>query len=244
MKIPVGEKVTIDLWDPRKGRGMAKRFGSTLDLVQAASEYPLHKGDEALVVASRENFVQVIPANRFSRVLVGSHLNKVDEGALLRIVHALLVESERETGGIKSVPDLFQELARTPLKRALTEKKLRKACQSRHAPFEYWEAGDQVDFVALEAVEVPHDQKVVFDYAREHAFLTRDMLQAMTGWPDLRVDRILAYLHETARVRKDASYRTGTRYYFVDAHPGSGRSGVEGRARDPGLVRRKPGGKN
>ena len=54
MKVPVGSKVTVDLWDPTNKRGMVKHFDDTLTLLRAESDFPLNKGQSAVVVKSFE----------------------------------------------------------------------------------------------------------------------------------------------------------------------------------------------
>ena len=63
VKIPVGEKVEINLWNKKNKHGMVVYHHGTMDLCRAESEFDLKRGDIAYVVESYDSFVVVVPAN-------------------------------------------------------------------------------------------------------------------------------------------------------------------------------------
>lgn len=213
VKLAIGERVVIDLWDPDKKRGIAKHYGDTMDLVNAESEFELKVGDPTFIIKSHEGYVLLIPAdNDFTKMITDKGLT-IDVSGLTRKILEFLKKSEATTGGILSEEELLEKFMQTPLKYLITIDYLRKTLKLKNAPFEQIKQG-KLTYYALHPQDVTLDKQVLLQYSKNHAFLTIDMLQADYGWSDLRIQRILNYLVDSGRCRKDTSFIGGIRYFF------------------------------
>ena len=213
VKVPLGAKVIIDLWDTRKKKGMVKFYDDTQYLVRGMSDFKLEKGDRALVVESEESFVHVVPFDRFTSVLKENRIDKINYSKLAHLIFKILQERERETGGIMQKDDLYELFQRSTIKSILKKKHLKKAIKLEEVPVERLKIKG-VRYYALKPQLGSYDIQEVLKYAKDHSFITKEMIHKDKGWNNLRIERLLNYLVKYDYCRKDESYRTGIHYYF------------------------------
>ena len=213
VKLPVGARVTIDLWDPQKRQGIAKHFSDTLDLVRAESEFELKRGDNAIVVNSYDSYVMVIPENEYSKLIIQGGKN-LDLVGLNRVIYNLLKDQEKSTGGIMLVENILSYMLTTPLKYLITEDLIKKTVKIKGSLVELVKHAG-MNYVGVPVAELNADKQVLLNFAKTHEFVTMDMIQAETGWKDVRILRIMENLTITKRIRKESTYKDGVRYYFI-----------------------------
>jgi hypothetical protein len=214
MKIPVGTKVVIDLWDSVNRRGMVRHSGDTLSLLRAESDFPLVKGQSAIVVKSYENFAQVIPDDEFSNAIVetGNHV-KLDKEVLISYIHAHLQISIEEYGGILSILELFHFFKQTSLKEFITLDKLYKISKVQPKPFQCIEEGGNLYFILPDSERI-QDCRELMDLAKEDPILSISKIRHKTHWTDLRIQKTLNYMIEKKYCKFESSYKDGEIYYF------------------------------
>ncbi|QEE16388.1 hypothetical protein DSAG12_02218 [Promethearchaeum syntrophicum] len=214
VKVPVGEKVEINLWDSDKKRGIAKYFSSTMDLVRAESEFELNPGDTAVVVESYDSFIVVVPEDDYTKLLSGKNIENIDPVGLNRQIYKILKERMKETGGILSLDELWSILNRTSIQNILDKKDLKKAINIKDSPFDRIKVEGRV-YIALRPQENMEDIKLIVKFGREASFLTKNLIRTSFNWSDLRIERLLWYLIDQGSCRIENQFRTGTRYYFL-----------------------------
>jgi len=215
VKVPVGSVVKVDLWDSKKRRGMIKYNTNTMDLVRAESVFDLNKGDLALVIETHDSFVLVVPKDYYTDLIKDDNLTQIDIKRLVDIIFNILKEREEETGGILSFEELFSILKRTSIQHIITKKQLTKAIKQRKARFDRIKEGGVIH-ISLKPEDCIFDESIVLKLAKEHPYLTMDIIQREKNWSTLRANRLLAYFTEKKRCRKDSSYLTGERYFFFN----------------------------
>jgi len=100
VKIPIGKKVQIDFWNNKTGTGMVRFQSDHLEIVKGSSDFNFLKGESALVIESFENFIKIVPDDKFSRLLYGSNMKKIDLSELSSIIKDILDESKIDGGEI------------------------------------------------------------------------------------------------------------------------------------------------
>ena len=213
VKIPIGKEVKINLWDPKKKRGIVKFFSQTMDLVRAESEFALQKGDSAFVVESYDSFVVVVPEDEYTQVLQGHQLHGINIEGLNDLIYTLLKERRKETGGILSFDELWSIFKRSSILSIITKKHLKKAIKLRRSSFDRIKNEDGT-FVALKPQENLADIKQMVELVSNISYATKDFIQSSLGWSDLRIERTLDYLIKEGRCRIEESFRTGTKYFM------------------------------
>jgi hypothetical protein len=214
MKIPIGTKVTIDLWDSVNKRGMVKHSGDTLSLLRAESEFPLTKGQNAIVVKSYENFVEVIPDDHFSKAIMQSgNQIKLDKQTLIEFIFSHLHISIESTGGIVSILDLYHFFKQTSLSAFITLDRLYKISKMSSLPFECVADEGNIFFVLPESERgVDHDE--IIELSKKDLVLSISKIRHLLHWSDLRIRRTMSYLVEKKICRFESSYKDGELYYF------------------------------
>jgi len=215
VKVPIGKTVKVDLWDSKKKRGMVKYFTNTMDLVRAESEFELQKGSPAIVVESHDSFVLVVPKDKYTNLMKNGNATNLNYKGLAQEIYNLLKDRTEDLGGILSFEDLFSIFKRTSIQDILTKKQLKRATKLKDIPFERIRENG-ITFLALYPAEITCDEVMLLNFAKDYSFLTIDIVQSLLRWPDLRIKRMLEYLVEKGRCRKDENYRTGDRYYFLN----------------------------
>lgn len=213
VKVPVNKIVTVDLWDPVKKYGMVKYFTNTMDLVRAQSDFTLKKGDSAIVVESHPGFVQILPEDDFSTRVNWRSKKITDFKGMAHGIFNILKKSEKETGGILSFDEVFSELKQQTVRDIITKKHLVKIIATKDPSFDTIQQSNAT-FLALKATDAKDDETEILKLAEHREVMTIDTIQQLTKWSDLRIKRILDYLVEIGRCRKDSTYRKGLRYYF------------------------------
>ena len=138
VKVPIGKKVTVNLWDSKKQRGIVKYFTDTMDLVRAESEFSsLQKGDTALVVESHDSFVVIVPEDEYTQLLDGTRLDHINLKGVTRMIWKLLQERKEETGGILSFEEVWSIFRRSSIQNLITRKHLKRALKLRELPFDH-----------------------------------------------------------------------------------------------------------
>ena len=127
VKIPIGKKVQIDFWNNKTGTGMVRFQSDHLEIVKGSSDFNFLKGESALVIESFENFIKIVPDDKFSRLLYGSNMKKIDLSELSSIIKDILDENEKFNGGILSVDEIYNFLATTSIKFAIKKKHVKKS---------------------------------------------------------------------------------------------------------------------
>jgi len=214
VKVPPGKTVGIDLWDSKKKRGMVKYFTNTMDLVRAESEFDLQKGDNAIVVESHDSFVLIVPKDRYTNLLNDGNPKDINYKGLAQEIYNILKDRVEEQGGILTFEDVFSIFMRTSIQYILTKKHLKRALQNKDLPFDKIKENGII-YLALKPAEVKCDQVELINLARNHSYLSVDIIQNNLKWQDLRIMRMLEYLLRKGRCRKDEKYRTGERYFFL-----------------------------
>ena len=214
VKVPVGEKIEINLWDSDKKRGIAKYFTNTMDLVRTESEFDLKTGDIAIVVESYDSFNVVVPEDEYTNLLSGKYLNNIDPVGLNRLIYKILKERIKETGGILQFDELWSILKRTSIQNILDKKDLKKAITIRKSPFDRIKV-EGIVYVALRPNENVEDIKALVKFGTELSFITKNLIRTSFNWSDLRIERLLWQLMEQGSCRIENHFRTGTRYYFI-----------------------------
>lgn len=216
MKIPIGTKVTVDLWDSRNRRGMVKHTGDTLSLLRAESDFSLDKGQGAIVVKSYENFVKVIPADEFSKAISGTGKQvKVDKQVLVTFILAHLHISIESTGGITSILELFHFFKQTSLNAFITLDKLYKISKMPSLPFECIADEGNLFFVLPDSERIS-DCRDIMNLSKTDPVLSVGKIRHMLHWSDLRVRKTLKYMVEKNYCRFESSYKDGELYYFPE----------------------------
>ena len=210
VKVPIGKIVKVDLWDSIKRRGMVKYFTNTMDLVRAESEFNLNKGDSAIVVESHDSFVLVVPKDEYMDLLKGNSFNYKK---FIFLVFNILKDRMDETGGILSFEELFSIFKRSSIQDRIKKKHLVKVTKINNDYFDLIKFDDSV-FIVLKPATCLNDQNEILNFSRNKDYITIEMIHHSTSWSYLRISRILEYLKERGRCRKDTSFRTGDRYYF------------------------------
>ena len=165
VKVPMGEKVEIDLWNSKKNRGMVKYFTTTMDLVRAESEFILKKGDTAFVVETFDNFVVVVPEDEYSSLIHGSHFKDIDYKGLNHLIWKLLKDWEDATGGILSFEEIFSILRRTSIQAIITKKLLKKSLKHGKIPFDFIKKGAN-SFVSLKMEDITQDKTTLLNLSK------------------------------------------------------------------------------
>lgn len=217
VKVPVGEKIEINLWDSGKKRGIAKYFTNTMDLVRTESEFDLKPGDIAIVVESHDSFIVVVPEDEYTELLGGKNGKKIiiiDHVGLNRLIYKNLKERVKETGGILSFDELWSILKRTSIQNIVDKKDLKKAINIKNSPFDIIKVEGNV-YVALRPNENVEDLKTLVKFGTELSYITKNLIQTSFTWSDLRIERLLLHLIEQGSCRIENQFRTGTRYYFI-----------------------------
>ncbi len=214
VKVPVGERVMVDLWNERKNRGMIKYFTHTMDLVRAESEFDLKKGDKALVVESHDSFVVVVPENKYTAI-IGDKIQDIDHEGLSLLIYDLLNARLAETGGILTFEEVHSHFKRSPIQNIIDRGDLKKAVRLRNLPFDRIKK-HRVEYLAIKPEENLHDKDVILKLKKEVSVFTLEVAHKSTGWPEFRVSRMLTYLVQLGILRWENSYRTGNKYYFVE----------------------------
>jgi hypothetical protein len=217
VKIAVGERVTVDLWDDRKRRGLVKHYGDTMDLVNAESRFDLKKDDTALVIKSYFDFVEIVPLDEYTRILKGNNLSKIDIMGLSQLIYKLLKEKETICGCLLSIPDLMTEFTQTALGGILSEDDIKQAGRVSEIPLDLFKI-DKTFYIALKPIECTTDKQIILTYAKNHAYITVEELQTTLGWNEIRIQRLLNYLLSIEACRKETTFRSGIRYYFQNVN--------------------------
>ena len=213
VKVPVGETVKVDLWNPEKRSGMVKYFTNTMDLVRAESQFELQKDDNAIVVESYDSFVVIVPKDEYTSLLKGYNLKNLNLKGLPPIILKILKERKDETGGILSFEELFSILKRTSIQNVITKKHLKKVLSIKNNPFDTVKL-DNVTYVVMKPEENPEDQAEILKFSETHAYVMLEFLKRELQWSDIRLMKALDYLVEKGVCRREGSYRTGETYYF------------------------------
>lgn len=214
VKVPIGEKVTVNLWDSDKKRGLVKYFTHTMNLVNAESNFHLEKGDKAIVIKSFDSFVVVIPDDEYTEVLDISKNTKVDREGLSKIVSKTLLDWDDKSGGILSIMALLELIHKTSLKYFVDRKDLKKLRKVKERNFDIIKDGGDVYF-ALHTSKTSSDIVQLIDFAKRMDYINYAMVKSEFKWSKLRIERDLEYLASLGIFRTDESYRSGTRYYLI-----------------------------
>jgi hypothetical protein len=126
-----------------------------------------------------------------------------------------LRENEEETGGIMSFGEIIAIFDNTSIRGKVSIHHLKKLAKLRNFPIEYFKDED-IKYLGLIPSENSLDKQFILKYVKKYDFITKNILQADTNWADFRIERLLDYLVEEGRCRKDSDFRTGTRYYFLN----------------------------
>jgi hypothetical protein len=215
MKVPIGATVVVDLWNTARGNGMVRHETHTLNLVRAESDFRLDKGDRAIVIASTENFVKVIPKDDFAEILAPGSLEPCIEPLAARIA-GILRSSSGATGGIMSLDAVVDAIGKTSLRGLVTLEHVRKACKARERPFEEIHHDNDI-YLALKISDVPGDQAALLDVIRCQNGTSEAHLKIALQWNDVRFQRVVDHLVSRGLLRKDVSYKDGTRYFVPGA---------------------------
>ncbi|MFX1377293.1 MAG: hypothetical protein ACFFA0_15955 [Promethearchaeota archaeon] len=213
VKVPKGKVVKVDLWDSKKRRGMVKYNTNTMDLVRAESEFDLEKGDLAMVIESHDSFVLIVPKDKYTDLIKGENLKRIDVKRLVDVVFDILKEREEESGGILSFEEIYSILKRSSIQDIITKKQLTRAVNQKNARFDRIKEG-RVIYLALKPKVCTLDKSTVLKIAKEHPWLTLDIIERETNWSAMRIKRTLAFFIENKCCRKESSYLTGNRYFF------------------------------
>lgn len=215
VKIPIGSSVIVNLWNKKKKRGMVKYIRDTMYLIKAESEFEIDKGDDAIVVESYEGFVVIVPEDKFSKLINGKGLKAFDHEGFSQVIWEILDDRKKSNGGILSFEELFSVFKRSSIQAFLKKRDLKKILKRANPSFEIFKFNG-IQYVGLKPGELTHDIIDLLKFAEENEFITPDMIQTHLGWRDVRLSRMLEYLIRQNRVRKGESYKTGTRYYFIN----------------------------
>ena len=214
MKIPVGSRVTVDLWDPSNRRGMVKHSGDTMTLLRAESDFPLKKGQGAIVVKSFENFVRIIPDDDYSRAILQTEKKvKIDNDELVSFIYTQLVDNLESKGGILSILDFFHFFRQTSLNTFITLDKLYKISKKQSLPFQCIEEEGNLYFILPDS-ERTRDCRELMNLAKEDPVLSVLKIRFKMHWSDLRIQKTLNYMVEKKYCRFESSYKDGEVYYF------------------------------
>ena len=214
MKIPIGTKVTVDLWDSKNRRGMVKHSGDTLSLLRAESNFPVEKGQNAIVVKSFENFVEIIPDDEFSKAIMGTgNQIKLDKRTLIEFILTHLRVSIESTGGIVSILDLFHFFKQTSIGEFITLDRLYKISEMSSLPFQCIVDEGNLFFVLPDS-ERTSDFSDIMKLARKDPILSVGKIRHTLHWSDLRIRKTMQYLVEKKYCRYEDSYKDGEVYYF------------------------------
>ncbi|MHA1111807.1 MAG: hypothetical protein ACTSRJ_07070 [Candidatus Hodarchaeales archaeon] len=214
MKVPVGSKVTVDLWDPTNKRGMVKHFDDTLTLLRAESDFPLIKGQNAIVVKSFENFVRIVPDDEYSRAIQHTEKKvKLDKDELIPFIYSHLKDNLDPKGGIVSILELYHFFKQTSLNAFITLDKLYKISKIPSLPFQCIEEGGNLHFILPDS-ERTHDCSILIEIAKEDPALSISKIRNKLHWSDLRIRKTLNYMVEKNYCKRESSYKDGDIYYF------------------------------
>jgi hypothetical protein len=212
MKVPVGATVVVDLWNTARGNGMVRHETHTLNLVRAESDFRLDKGDRAIVIASTDNFVKVIPKDDFAEILAHGSLEPCIE-PLAAMIATVLRSGAGATGGIMSLDAVVEAFGKTSVRGLVTSEHVRKACRAKERPFEEFHHGNDI-YLALKVTDVPADQAAVLDVIRFQNGTSEARLKIALQWNDVRFQRVVDHLVGRGLLRKDVSYKDGIRYFL------------------------------
>ncbi len=215
MKVPVGAVVTVDLWDTTRGNGMVRHEAGTLDLIRADSEFPLDKGARAIVISSTDNFVRVIPKDSYSEILVPGTVEPQIDLLCLKI-KAILESAIASMGGILPLCAVQEAFGKSSVRNLVSIDHIRKACKAKDKPFDeiiYY--GEH--YLAIKQGDAIKDQAIVLDLFKSQEVISEADLRLSLQWSDVRLSRVLDILLR-AGLRKDVSYKDGTRYYLPKRH--------------------------
>jgi len=214
MKIPVGTKVTIDLWDSVNRRGMVIYSADTLSLLRAESDNHMKKGQYAIVIKSFENFVQVVPDDEFSLAIrnTGKSLS-LDHNILINFIWNHLKQNFESTGGIASILDLFHFFQQTSLNSFITLDVLYKISKTNPLPFECFEEEGNLYFI-LRELERINDSQTILNLAKNDQVLSITRIHQKTQWPELRIRKTLEYVIKKGYCKVQTSFKDGELYYF------------------------------
>ncbi|MBD3352607.1 MAG: hypothetical protein GF364_14055 [Candidatus Lokiarchaeota archaeon] len=214
VKIPVGEKVRVNLWDSDKKRGLVKYFTHTMNLVNAESDFRLEKGDTAIVIKSFDSFVVIIPEDKYSKILDVSQKTKVDRIGLSEVVTKILLDWDEKSGGILSIMELLELIHKTSLKYFVNRKDLKNLRKVKDRSYDIIKDSGDLYFV-LKPSKTSSDIVNVLKFAQSKDYINFQQLQTKFYWSKLRIERNLDYLVEEKIMRVATNYRSGTRYYLI-----------------------------
>jgi len=214
MKIPVGTKVTIDLWDSVNRRGMVKHSADTLSLLRAESDHHMKKGQNAIVIKSYENFVQIVPDDEFSIAIrdIGKFLH-LDQNILTSFIWNRLKQNFESTGGIASILDLFHYFQQTSLSSFITLDALYKISKINSLPFECLEEEGNLYFILRDS-ERMNDSQIILNLAKDDQILSITRIHQKTQWSELRIRKTLEYVKKKGYCKVQSSFKDGELYYF------------------------------
>ena len=213
VKVPIGSEVIVNLWNKKKKRGMVKYIRDTQYVVNAESEFDLTKGEDAIVVESYEGFVVIVPEDKFSKLIKGKDLN-LDQEGFSQIIWQVLADRKETNGGILSFEELYSVFKRSSIQSFISKRFLKRNLKKSRESYDVIKY-DGILYIGLKQSELTQDEIALLTLAKQHDHITLDMIQAELEWRDVRIHRMLESLVEKGRVRKGESYKTGTRYFFV-----------------------------
>lgn len=214
MKIPIGTKVTVDLWNSKNRRGMVKHSGDTLSLLRAESNFPLSKGQNAIVTKSYENFVEIIPDDEFSKAIMGTGKQiKLNKETLVEFIITHLRVSIESTGGIVSMLDLFHFFKQTSIGEFITLDRLYKISKMSSLPFDCTTDEGNLFFILPDS-ERTSDCRDIMKLSKKDPVLSVGKIRHKMHWSDLRIRKTLKYMVEKKYCRFESSYKDGEVYYF------------------------------
>ena len=214
VKIPTGDRVTVNLWDSKKKRGLVKYFTHTMNLVNAESDFHLEKGDKAVVIKSFDSFVVIIPDDRYIKALEVGRRIKVNRTELSKIVSKILLECDEKSGGVLSIMELLELINKTSLKYFVERKDLKKLKKIKERNYDIIKDGGDTYF-ALHPAKTSSDIVRLIEFAKMHDYINYPMIKSEFRWKKLRIERDLEYLESLGIFRVDSGYRLGSRYYLI-----------------------------
>ena len=143
--------------------------------------------------------------------------NKLDHEKLGQLIYQRVMLDKHETGGLLTLPDIFQRVNTGLLENKIELKDVAKAVdllKKNNAIYNVEKLGSGLIMVSFFPVQYTSDQASVLKIVPANGVLTTEDVCKTLNWSKERADRALDSLEASGIARFTDSFREGKKYYF------------------------------
>lgn len=152
-----------------------------------------------------------------SETSVVKRFGGVDIGRLAMLTYQRIMLEKEETGGLLTLPDIYDRVNTGILAGKITMKDVEKAVKllkSRNVIPQLKRLESGVLTASFFPVQYTQDQSEILDLVKEDGFITTATVCKSLDWSVERAERALQNLVDTRVARVTETFRTGKRYFF------------------------------